>query len=67
MALVLLISILSIYPTIRYIRWGSIADDGMVVADTEFQRIRRLLRWQVIGVLLILVVAPAMARMFVAW
>jgi putative membrane protein len=67
MALVLLTSILSIYPTIRYIRWGSIADDGMVVADTEFQRIRRLLRWQVIGVLLILVVAPAMARMFVAW
>ena len=67
MALVIVVSLLSIYPTIRYIRWGTIAADGMVVPDTEFQRIRRLLRLQVIGVLLILVVAPAMARMFVAW
>lgn len=62
MALVLIISILSIYPTIRYIRWGTIADAGMVVPDTEFVRIRNLLRMQVIGVLLVLLVAPAMAR-----
>lgn len=67
MALVIVISLLSIYPTIRYIRWGTIAADGIVVPDAEFQRIRRLLRLQIIGVLLILVVAPAMARMFVAW
>jgi putative membrane protein len=33
MVLVLIISILSIYPTIRYIRWGTIADAGMVVPD----------------------------------
>ncbi|MCE2852671.1 MAG: DUF2214 family protein [Roseiflexaceae bacterium] len=62
MALVLIISILSIYPTIRYIRWGTIAEGGMVVPDAEFMRIRSLLRIQVIGVLLVLLVAPAMAR-----
>ena len=62
LALVLIISILSIYPTIRYIRWGTIAEGGMVVPDAEFMRIRSLLRIQVIGVLLVLLVAPAMAR-----
>ncbi|MFM7679234.1 MAG: DUF2214 family protein [Roseiflexaceae bacterium] len=63
MVLVAIISILSIYPTIRYIRWGGIADDGVLtLPDAEFQQIRRLLRLQVIGVLLVLLVAPAMAR-----
>jgi putative membrane protein len=62
MALILVVGILSIYPTIRYIRWGSIADDGLVVPDAEFVRIRRLLRLQLIGLLLVVIVAPAMAR-----
>ncbi|MFM2032755.1 MAG: hypothetical protein RLZZ297_1520 [Chloroflexota bacterium] len=62
MALILGIALLSIYPTIRYIRWGTIADVGLKLPDTEYQRIRSLLRLQVIGLLLVLIVAPAMAR-----
>lgn len=62
MALILAISILSIYPTIRYIRWGSLALDGIVLSDSEFQRIRQLLRLQMIGILLVIILAPAMAR-----
>ena len=63
MTLVVGISIVSIYPTIRYIRWGGMDDDGILaLPDTEFQQIRRLLRIQAIGVLLVLLVAPAMAR-----
>lgn len=63
MVLVVVISIVSIYPTIRYIRWGSIGDgDTLTLPDEEFTRIRSLLRLQVIGILLILLVAPAMAR-----
>jgi len=62
MALILVVGILSIYPTIRYIRWGSITDAGFVVPDAEFVRIRRLLRLQLIGLVLVVIVAPAMAR-----
>lgn len=63
MALVIIVSIVSIYPTIRYIRWGSIGDgDTLTLPDGEFTRIRSLLRLQVIGILIILLVAPAMAR-----
>ncbi|MEY2845768.1 MAG: hypothetical protein RL076_1314 [Chloroflexota bacterium] len=63
MALVTIVSIVSIYPTVRYIRWGNIADGGtLTLPDGEFMRIRSLLRLQVIGILIILLVAPAMAR-----
>jgi putative membrane protein len=62
MALILVIALLSIYPTIRYIRWGAISNAEFTVPDAEFQRIRLLLRLQLIGLLLVLIVAPAMAR-----
>lgn len=68
MALVVVVGILSISPTIRYIRWGNVAPDTtLTLPSSEFQRIRHLLRIQVIGIVLILIVAPAMARMYVAW
>ena len=62
MLLILIIGILSIYPTIRYIRWGAIDQEGLLVPDAEFQRIRSFLRIQLIGLLLVIIIAPAMAR-----
>jgi putative membrane protein len=62
MLLILIIGILYIYPTIRYIRWGTIDQEGLLVPDAEFQRIRSFLRIQLIGLLLVIIIAPAMAR-----
>jgi putative membrane protein len=62
MFLILSIGILSIYPTIRYIRWGTIDQEGLLVPDAEFQRIRSFLRIQMIGLVLVIIIAPAMAR-----
>jgi putative membrane protein len=62
-ALVIAASVLSIYPTIRYIKWGTQPDDAVLtLPDPEFTRIRFCLRVQVAGIVLILVAAPAMAR-----
>lgn len=63
MALFALVGILSIYPTIRYIRWGNVTDDkNLELPDDEYKRIRLLLNLEVIGIALILFAAPAMAR-----
>ncbi|HNE05200.1 MAG TPA: DUF2214 family protein [Anaerolineales bacterium] len=63
MALFALVGILSIYPTIRYIRWGNVTDDKKLeLPDDEYKRIRLLLNLEVIGIALILFAAPAMAR-----
>ncbi|MFN8434405.1 MAG: DUF2214 family protein [Anaerolineales bacterium] len=63
MALFVLVGILSIYPTIRYIRWGSVVEErNLELPDDEHKRIRLLLNLEVIGIVLILFAAPAMAR-----
>lgn len=63
MILFLLVGLLSIHPTIRYIRWGNPAEDKTFeVPDAEHKRIRLLLNLEVIGLALILFAAPAMAR-----
>lgn len=63
MLLVVVVGVISIYPTVRYIKWGKYADDDVVVIpDDEHQRIRLLLNVQMIGIGLILLAAPAMAR-----
>lgn len=63
MALFVLVGILSIYPTIRYIRWGNVTEDkNLELPDDEYKRIRLLLNLEVIGIALILFAAPAMAR-----
>ncbi|HNF93555.1 MAG TPA: DUF2214 family protein [Anaerolineales bacterium] len=63
MALFALVGILSIYPTIRYIRWGNVTEDkNLELPDDEYKRIRLLLNLEVIGIALILFAAPAMAR-----
>lgn len=63
MALFVLVGILSIYPTIRYIRWGTLNENMLLnVPDEEHRRIRLMLNLEIIGLVLILFVAPAMAR-----
>lgn len=63
MALFVLVGILSIYPTIRYIRWGTLNENMLLnVPDEEHRRIRLILNLEIIGLVLILFVAPSMAR-----
>ena len=63
MTLFAVVGLLSIYPTIRYIRWGNEAEDKTLdVPAEEHKRIRLLLNLEVIGLALILFAAPAMAR-----
>lgn len=63
MSLFALVGLLSIYPTIRYIRWGIPSEDeAFDLPDEEHKRIRFLLNLEMVGITLILFVAPAMAR-----
>ncbi len=64
MALFTIVGLLSIYPTIRYIKWNSILAENksLVIPDAEYKNIRLLLSLEMIGLVLILFAAPAMAR-----
>lgn len=64
MALFTIIGLLSIYPTMRFIKWNSaLAENRMPeIPNDEFKRIRLLLHLELIGIALILFAAPMMAR-----
>ena len=64
MALFAIIGLLSIYPTIRYIKWNPMlkADQAPEIPQAEFRNVRRLLRLEMAGIVLILFAAPLMAR-----
>ncbi len=64
MALFVIVGLLSIYPTIRYIKWNPILAENKspVILDAEYKNIRLLLLMEMIGLVLILFAAPAMAR-----
>ena len=64
MSLFVIIGLLSIYPTIRFIKWNSFISAGQApeIPDDEFKRIRLLLSLELVGLALILFAAPAMAR-----
>ena len=64
MILFVIIGLLSIYPTIRFIKWNSFISAGQApeIPDVEFKRIRLLLSLELVGLALILFAAPAMAR-----
>ena len=64
MALFVIVGILSIYPTIRYIKWNPLLAENKspVIPDVEYKNIRFLLSLEMIGLVLILFAAPAMAR-----
>lgn len=59
-----IVGLLSIDPTIRYIRWNKSLSENNApeISESEYKRTRLLLSLEVIGIVVILLVAPMMAR-----
>lgn len=64
MGLFILVGLLSIYPTIRFLKWRTALKENKApeIADDEFKKIRLLVHLELVGIVLILFVAPMMAR-----
>ena len=64
MALFVVVGLLSIYPTIRFIKWNPALKENLSpeIPDAEFKRIRLLLQLELAGIVLILFAAPMIAR-----
>jgi putative membrane protein len=64
MALFVIIGLLSIYPTIRYIKWNPMLAENKMpeIPEQEYKNIRLLLWLEMAGLVLILFAAPLMAR-----
>lgn len=64
MALFVIIGLLSIYPTIRFIKWNPVLAENKLpeIPEKEFKNIRLLLWLEIAGLVLILFAAPLMAR-----
>jgi putative membrane protein len=60
----LIVGLLSIDPTIRYLRWNKVLKENQApeIDDKEFKRTRLLLSLEVIGLAIILFAAALMAR-----
>jgi putative membrane protein len=60
----LVVGLLSIDPTIRYLRWNKILKQNQLpeISDKEFRRTRIILTLEVIGLAIILFAAALMAR-----
>ena len=60
----LLVGFLSIDPTIRFIRWNRTLRQNEVpeISETEYKRTRTMLWLELIGIAVILLAAPMMAR-----
>ena len=60
----LVVGLLSIDPTIRYLRWNKVLKENRApeIDDKEFKRTRLLLSLEVIGIAIILFAAAMMAR-----
>ena len=60
----LIVGLLSIDPTIRYLRWNRIIKEGKApeISDGEFKRTRIILWLEVIGLAIIMLAAAFMAR-----
>ncbi|MBL8103223.1 MAG: DUF2214 family protein [Anaerolineales bacterium] len=64
MALFVIIGLLSIYPTIRFIKWNPVLAENKLpeIPEKEFKNIRLLLWLEIAELVLILFAAPLMAR-----
>lgn len=64
MALFAIVGLLSVYPTIRYVRWNSALAENKPpeISEKEYKNIRFLLWLEMAGLALILFAAPLMAR-----
>ncbi len=59
-----IVGLLSVDPTIRYIRWNRTLNQKQIpeISDAEYRRTRFVLLLEVIGIAVILFAAPMMAR-----
>jgi putative membrane protein len=64
MALFVLVALLSLYPTVRFLAWRSALKRGEAppVDDAGVARLRRVLHLELAGIVLVLLAAAAMAR-----
>lgn len=64
MAAFALVALMSIDPTIRYIRWNQTLKEGRPpeISEAEFNRTRLLLHLELTGIVIILLAAAMMAR-----
>jgi putative membrane protein len=64
MAAFAMVGILSIDPTVRYIRWNKPIGENVApeIKDAEYKRTRILLWAEMVGIVVILLAAPLMAR-----
>ncbi len=64
MGLFILAGLISIYPTVRFLKWRTNLkeDKAPEFTDDEYKRIRLFVHLELICILLILLVAPMMAR-----
>lgn len=60
----LIVGLLSIDPTIRYIRWNNLINENKTpeISDSEYKRTRIILWLEVIGLVVIMLAAAFMAR-----
>ena len=60
----IIVGLLSIDPTIRYIRWNKSLSENRApeISDSEYRRTRLILWLEIIGIAVILFAAPMMAR-----
>jgi len=63
-AVFVIVGLLSVDPTIRYIRWNRSLSEGRApeIGDSEYRRTRLLLQLEMAGIVLLLLAAPLMAR-----
>jgi putative membrane protein len=64
MAAFMIVGLLSIDPTIRYIRWNKTLNENKApeITDEEYKRTRLVLWLELAGIIVILLAAPMMAR-----
>lgn len=64
MGLFVLVGLLSIYPTLYFLKWRSTLSENKTpqITAEDFKKIRMFIHLELTGILLILVVAPLMAR-----
>jgi putative membrane protein len=58
------IGLLSVYPTVTFLSWRATLKQGVVpaVATAKISVIRRIMHWELVGLVLILLCAALMAR-----
>ena len=59
-----LAGLLSIYPTVRFVSWNKSFANNQApeISDTEFARIKLILRLDLLGIVIIILSAAMMAR-----